>query len=298
VKVGTYTGNGTTQSPSGVGFTPKVVIAWCNSGNGNARVRVDTMSGDESVKLGAAGGGGTQGIKSIDSDGFTVGTSLDVNENTVRCDYVAFAGTSLVTVTWQGDGNDNRDITTTGVNPNFVFIAPSSGQAKPVTWRGASPSGDKAFHPTVANAANWIQTLGTAKFTIGNDASVNNATGTPNYYAFAIEGPSSAYTTGTYAGNSIDDRNITATGVNPIFAIVKIDGGAQGTFRTNVMSGDTSKRMYDASYTADDIQSVGTATFQVGASIYVNQSGFNYYWWVFNNETAATSGHVSVHVNP
>ena len=285
VKTGTYTGDGAdNRTIAGVGFTPKVIFIMGDTGNGSPVVRMNTMAGDESVEIDAAGGGGVNIIQSIDSDGFTIGTASSVNENTVRYDWVALAGTALVTVSWSGDGVDTRDITTTGVNPTFVFIAPASGQNQPPTWRGASPAGDAAFHGNTAQAANLIQTLGTAKFTIGNDASVNNATGTPTYHAFAVEGGAAAYTTGTYAGNSTDNRNITTTGMNPILVFVKIDFAVNGTFRTDGMGGDKSKNFTPLAYAADEIQSLGTTQFQVGTASTVNLSGFNYYWWAFANE--------------
>tara|TARA_Y100000310_G_scaffold133883_2_gene132855 strand:+ start:3486 stop:3782 length:297 start_codon:yes stop_codon:yes gene_type:complete len=83
--VGTYTGDGNgTQAITGVGFLPKfVIIGRYNSGGAEAQVITTTelIANPFSVGLNSGSTFATH-IASLDADGFTVDTNLNVNTGT------------------------------------------------------------------------------------------------------------------------------------------------------------------------------------------------------------------------
>ena len=85
MKVGSYTGNGTGQSITGVGFSPEVVIVMGNTAQ-RAALR---FAGGRAYRF-DTGTSVAGGVTSMDADGFTVGTALETNAATVAHHYVAF----------------------------------------------------------------------------------------------------------------------------------------------------------------------------------------------------------------
>lgn len=84
---GIYTGNGTSQSVTGVGFQPDAIIIM----DGGARagfIKTADMSSTTSFQLNA-NGSQTTAITSLDSDGFSVGAFANVNTNAATYHYVA-----------------------------------------------------------------------------------------------------------------------------------------------------------------------------------------------------------------
>ena len=184
-KVGTYTGDGNNNKAiTGVGFSPSMVMIKGNSGQ-YGWWRTSNQVGD--TTLGFAGFRNTSNlIKSIDSDGFTLGTHVGVNENGITFYYAAF-GTSSTTFavnSYTGNATDNRDITSVGFQPLMVWIKADNPISSVV--RFDSNSGDAAtiFGDTVNYGADVIQAFISNGFTIGTSAA-SNENNTPNQY-FAI----------------------------------------------------------------------------------------------------------------
>lgn len=90
-KAGTFTGNGTGQSITGVGFTPDFL--WVKSRGGTAGSEQPTvwMSGYPTgyAKRLNAVASSNDAITSVDTDGFTVGTQAGVNESGDTIQYIA-----------------------------------------------------------------------------------------------------------------------------------------------------------------------------------------------------------------
>lgn len=90
IKVGTFTGNGVSgRAITGVGFKPDVVIVKANAAQ-PARILTAEMvvNTDTSAPMNNAATD-AQGIISLDSDGFTVGSGTSVNGNAVASHYIA-----------------------------------------------------------------------------------------------------------------------------------------------------------------------------------------------------------------
>lgn len=184
--VGSYTGNGGTKSITGVGFQP--VMVWAGLGNNNALQFRTTDMGANNMTFGVSAGVST-GITSLDTDGFTLGSSATVNTSSTVYYYVAFKSSpNLAVGTYTGNGSDSRSLPSTalGFSPTVVHIKGALGQE--ATFKVLSLAGDAAFeYGTVAAAANMIQslTVSTGKFQLGTDPNVNNNTSV--YYFFAAK---------------------------------------------------------------------------------------------------------------
>ena len=86
---GTYTGDGNaTQAITGLGFTPDVMIVHRNATSGTVFFRNDRMAANDSIN--GADLLVTSGIRTFDSDGFTVGNHADINTNAVVYSYIAW----------------------------------------------------------------------------------------------------------------------------------------------------------------------------------------------------------------
>lgn len=86
IKVGTYSGTGVAKSITGIGFQPDIVMVFQQDGSYGTRLRT---SGDSASKHIDATSYTSNMITSLDSDGFSVGTSTDVNASGSTYTYIA-----------------------------------------------------------------------------------------------------------------------------------------------------------------------------------------------------------------
>src|SRR6185436_13402520 len=114
MKVGTYTGNGTTQSITGVGFQPELVMLLGN----NAQRAVARYSGAARTYGFDASTGVTTGVTAFGADGFSVGA-------------------------YTGNNTDNRSITTPSFQPEFVMVrADDTATGRSANWHPFAFAGD------------------------------------------------------------------------------------------------------------------------------------------------------------
>jgi hypothetical protein len=83
---------------------------------------------------------------------------------------------------------------------------------------------------------------------------------------------------GTYTGNSTDDRDISLTYSIDIKYLLVISDTATAATRNESMSGDNTKREATAAFQANFIQSLGTGTFQVGNAAAINLTDTPFYY--------------------
>ena len=140
LKVGSYTGNGTTQSP-GTTFQPEHVSVF-GAGANRAVQRFTGMT----TSFGYESSTGTaNAINSLDATGFTVGTAAETNTNTTTYHYAAFnevAG-NVKRGTYTGDGVNNKTIGSLGFEPGYVNIRANDTGDRP---RGPPPPGGGQRH--------------------------------------------------------------------------------------------------------------------------------------------------------
>jgi len=185
LKVASYTGNGTSQSITGAGFSPEYVIILGANAN-NATHRSSTMTGPFRFDENAAG---ADGLNSLNPDGFSVGSHAQVNASGITYHYLAWNvdGGTVNVGSYSGDGLDNRPITGVGFQPGFVIAKDNATGAlcnRPVHHPSSLAGDNSLYFTTAAPFSDGIQALQADGFQVGTNCSVNTSGGTYHWMAF------------------------------------------------------------------------------------------------------------------
>jgi hypothetical protein len=187
--VGNYAGNGTSQSPTGVGFSPELVIVLGNT----AQRGVLSASGMTRTFRFDGGTGSATGVTAFGADGFSVGNSAEVNSNTVGYHYIAFndVANSIDVASYAGNNTDFRGIATPAFQPEYVLIrANDTATARPAVARPSSLGGDNTLQfAATAVGNNRIQALQANGFELGTSTDVNANLITYYYLAVRSSAP-------------------------------------------------------------------------------------------------------------
>jgi len=284
--LGSYSGDGTdNRQITGVGFQPDLVIVRARDSGQYAVWRSSTMSGDKTAYFAQAAALFANGIQSLDSDGFTIGTHATVNSSGVTYDWQAFEDNGVPDFkvgTFTGDGTDNRNITGLGFDPDFVTIKRDGlwyGR-----WRTSSNSGDQALSFTDdGDQSNDIQAFVSDGFQVGTSQNGNGAV----YHWFAFKAVAGAASYGSYAGNAADNRSIAGAGFQPDLVWVKGNSSlAKGATRPSSIAGDTTEFFTSAAAAANHVQALESDGFQVGTA--QNASGYTYRWFAWKSGETIT----------
>ena len=253
-----YAGNSGTNNITGVGFQPD--WTWIKKRNvtgshslfdavrGVTKLISTNSNGAESTLSG--------GLTSFDSDGFTVGSDSDVNQNLlVSWNWKAGGG--------QGSSNTDGSINTTytsvnttagfsislytgsgsaatighglGAAPEIVIIKCTTHTENWVMYHkrlNSSGAGTYIFPNTNAaaggsgsNTSYFNNTAPTSSvFSVGNDGGTNSSGKT--YVAYCFKEKTGYSKFGSYTGNGADDGTFVYTGFKPAFILVKVTGAA------------------------------------------------------------------------
>jgi len=179
---GLYTGNGSSQSITGLGFSPDYVIV-AGGGATPAVQRSACMSTTFRFDETAAT---ANGITSLDADGFSLGSSPQVNTNGTSYLYVAWneVGGLMSQGSYTGDGYDNRSITGVGFQPDWVSVRSGANGVvcnRGVHRTGTLTAGSSQYFANVANLTDAIQNLEASGFQVGTNCRVN-ANGSTYYW--------------------------------------------------------------------------------------------------------------------
>lgn len=211
LKTGEYTGNGVDGHPiTGVGFTPTLVVV---AGSVAASFKTGQMSGTQSIDVGVSSPT-SNSIETIDADGFTLGSSNNVNQNTVTFDYFCFSSVGVTTGSYTGTGADNRDIAL-GFAPQAVWVKKfQTSESEDAYARQDTHAGDQAQRivNSATFAADQIQGFSATGFQVG--AARNTTAKTYIYVAW----PGTEAVGGTYPLNRI------ATPLSPIPSVWRFGG--------------------------------------------------------------------------
>jgi hypothetical protein len=182
LKVGSYVGNGTSQSITGLGFSPEYAIVMpSDTGVPVQRFSGMSMSYQFTLELGAA-----DRITSLDSNGFTVGSGAQVNTSGTTYYWVAWnqvAG-SIKMGSYAGNDTDDRSITGVGFQPSYVMVrgddtlTPRRAAHRPASLTGTT---DCLVWDPVSSASSVIKALQSDGFQVGTGGAAN-AGGTTYYY--------------------------------------------------------------------------------------------------------------------
>jgi hypothetical protein len=252
-----YTGNGTTQTISGVGFQPDFL--WVKSRSnaywnslldvvrGRAKTLFTNVTNAEFTSL------SDKEVTAFTSDGFSLGPDNDYSINSSGATFVAWnwkAGSSTVTntagsvnsqvsanptagfsvVTYTGPGGTSGTIGHgLGVAPSMIIVKNRDGITAnwTVYHRSLATLGtDRALYLNTLDTEQtsnsfWNNTAPTSTvFTVGNNAGTNYSV-TINYVAYCFA-PIAGYSAfGIYRGNGSADGQFVHTGFKPAFVMVK-----------------------------------------------------------------------------
>lgn len=310
-----YTGNGSTQSITGVGFQPDWV--WLKSrSNATDHELTDAVRGATKSLISnstAAEATDTNGLTAFNSDGFSLGT--DANYNGSARTYVAWnwnAGGSTVTNTSGTISAQVRANTTSGFSI-ATFTTPSSFTNATVGHGlGVAPSMIIVKRRTTGDWITWHTSLGTNGYVTLNTTSASssnsgsfNGTSSTTWtlgsnawwqasasdwvaYCFAPVAGYSAF--GSYTGNGSTDGPMIFTGFRPRYVMVKRTDASgneweiRDTARDSYNSG-TSARLWASSSASElndfpaDILSNGFKPRSTGTNS--NGSGATYIYMAF-----------------
>jgi hypothetical protein len=213
---GSYTGNGTSQTISGLDFSPDLVIIK-GTGATQSAFRTSLMAADNTAYLANAAANFTGGITSLTGSGFSVGASTVTNTSGTTYHWQAFGGaykpgsnsgaSDFAIGAYMGTGMDSRDISDVPFQPNMITAKRNGASAG--VWRSSSYVGDlSSFFAATAEGANRIQTLNTNGFQIGTQAEANASGSLYHWFAF-MNG--SNFTVNNYTGTGASQT------VNPGF---------------------------------------------------------------------------------
>lgn len=283
---GTYTGTGAALPITGLGFSPDLVIIKDNGAN-YAVFRTKVMAGDTTAYLSNALANFAGGVTSLDSDGFTLGTSIISNTSGAVYQWQAFGGAynpydgggaaDFAIGAFYGNGVDNRNITRLPFQPNMVTVKRSGASAG--AWRASSLSGDlSSFFGATAETANVIQALNGDGFQVGTNAAVNTAANINYWFAFKT---GANFTVGSYTGTG-GAQNITAPGFQPDLVWAKRSTAVNGVHRGSSLAGDASQYFANTANVASRITALIASGFSLaGTSTETNASGGTYRYAVW-----------------
>ena len=230
-----YTGNGSaSQSKTGVGFQPDLV--WIKSRSFVVENMVyDSVRGtgkDLRTNDDADDGDNDQGLNAFNSDGFSIGTMGNVNQNGetfVAWNWKESATAGFDIVSYTGDGNSPRNIAhNLGVAPEVVIVKRrNSDEDWFVNVGPILPSGKdghylklntNASEGTAAGPFNSANPTSSHFVTQGDSAT--NADG-DTYIAYCFSGVEGYSKFGHYEGNGSSDGTFVYTGFKPAFILAK-----------------------------------------------------------------------------
>ena len=246
-----YTGTGSNQSITGVGFAPDFVWGKNRSTSGSQHVVNDSVRGTAIAlytDLTNAEASQPLRISSLDSDGFSVGTHGSLNGS----------GNSIVAWNWKANGagvsNTNGTITSTvsaNVDAGFSIVSwANTGSAvtighglsstpELIISKMRSASGSWFIHSKSGAATQILRLEGTYAF--GTHDVYNNTYPTSSVFSYkhgdaedfiaycfhSVEGYSKV---GSYTGNGSTDGTFVYTGGRPRFVLLKASSASEHWF--------------------------------------------------------------------
>ena len=289
----TYTGNGTSQTISGLRFQPDFV--WIKGRSGatdhalydaqrGVQSRLESNTTDAQVTS-------DNGVTAFNSDGFSIGSLAQVNTNGAT--YVAWCwkegatqGFDIVTYTGNGDVTGTRSIAhSLGVAPKIVISKARSTTGSWVWWTTVL-GGMKylVLDATAAAATAGELTPTSSNFYVGG----NNTNGV-TYVAYLFSEVAGFSRFGSYTGNGSADGPFVFCGFRPRFVMVKrtdstsswgMYDSVRDTF--NVVGNQLNANLSDSEYTAQADLDFTSNGFKIRRSVsQTNASGGTYIFAAF-----------------
>ena len=315
----TYTGTGSSNAITGVGFQPDWIWIKNRSSSSNHHL-VDAVRGiTKELRSNLTNTEATddQLITAIGNDGFTVGTSGSGNpnnENVVAWNWKANGQGSSNTdgginttytsanttsgfsiVTWTGTGSASSIGHGLGVKPSMVILKSRSNTYGWYTWhKGLSSEMNKYLrldgNGSVATDTSAFGSTAptTTVFPIGTGNSGTNVSG-HTYVAYCFAEKTGFSKFGSYRGNGSTDGTFVYTGFKPAFVMTKYaSGGGTGSWHMY----DNKRKGYN---TENDYVQANTTSTENSDTDQVDllSNGFK---WRANGSETNTSGGVFIYL--
>jgi hypothetical protein len=266
----TWTGNGSTQSITNGGnsdLQPDWIWTKRRDGDGQNHHGIDSTRGaSKAMVINDVDGEATKsnGITAFNSDGFSVGTDTNFNNNTttyVGWQWVANSGTTTTNdasatsvgsidsvyqanttagfsiVTYTGTGSNGTIAHGLGSTPKWYFVknrsesSVSSTDQSWIVYHSVMTHGAAMFLNTNDSKMNhspfWNSTAPTSTtFSVGTDSRTN--TSADNYIAYCFAEKQGYSKFGSYTGNNNADGPFIYTGFKPAWLMIKATGTTGG----------------------------------------------------------------------
>ena len=246
-----YTGNGSTQSITGVGFQPDWV--WQKARNQTYDHRLfDAVRGTtKALYSNTSGSEGTEsGVTAFDSDGFSLGSAAGSNGNTVT--YASWNWKANGQGSSNTDGSINTTYTSANTTAGFSIIKYTGSGSAGTVGHGLGVTPDLTIRKKLNSSDDWYvhttliddsldflrlnttasksdsSLTGFTSSTIG----VDNSSYEEIIYAFATKKGFSKF--GSYTGNGSTDGTFIYTGFKPAFIMLKKTSGTGDWFINDV----------------------------------------------------------------
>ena len=247
----TYTGNGSTQNITGVGFQPDLVWAkrrsadgwhfWTDAVRGAGKAIYSNNTDAEFTDT------DNSDINSFLTDGFSVGNNADINGNGqthVGWNWLGANGTASntdgsITSTVSANttsgfsivkytGNDTAGATVghgLGAVPKMIIVKRYTDVRSWPVYHHSLGNSNKLYldlNYASASSTNWNSTTpDSSVFTISEASDVNGGGGASDYIAYCFADIKGFSKFGSYTGNGNADGSFIYTGFKPAFLIVK-----------------------------------------------------------------------------
>jgi|DEB0MinimDraft_10_1074344.scaffolds.fasta_scaffold14567_3 hypothetical protein len=320
-----YTGNGTTQSITGVNFQPDWVWIKRRDASSN-HILTDAVRGNtkwlESNNPNAEQTG-TDRITSFDSDGFGLGSNANVNANTGT--FTSWNWLASNTTASNTDGSITSTVSAstvsgfsivsyTGTGANATVGHGLSSAPKMIILKERNPTTTRSwrvYHEDVGN--NKVLYLDTTNAQVSDSTAFNSTTptssvfslgsnvgtneNTKNFIAYCFAEKKGFSKFGSYTGNGSTNGTFVYTGFKPAFVIIKDVSGARSwimldnkrnTF--NVANNRLFPDSTDAQNTTVDALDFLSNGFKIrSTNTSVNVSGNTYIYMCFAENPFVTS---------
>ena len=303
-----YTGNGSTNAITGVGFQPD--WSWLKGSTldhclfdavrgATKRIRSNTTNAEDTVS----------GITAFDTDGFTLGSSAEENQNSTTFTSWNWKANGSGSANSDGSINSTVSVNTTsgfsivkytgtgsnatvghglGAVPKMIIVKSITGTQWWFTYH-ISMGNTKHITLNTTNAASgassvyWNNTTPTSSvFSIGTDTGVNQSGIDYVAYCFAdIQGYSKF---GSYVGNGNANGSFIYTGFKPAFVMSKYaSGGGTGSWHMY----DNKRKGYN---TENDYVQANTTSTENSDTDQVDLLSNGFKWRANGSETNTNGG--------
>ena len=318
-----YTGNGSTQSITGVGFQPDWV--WLKGRSVAAGGNLSDSVRGVNKQLQSAGTFAeetlTTCLTSFDSDGFSLGSNGNVNGNTNT--YVAWNWYTGATASSNTDGTITSSVSANTTAGFSVVTYTGNSDASKTIGHGLGTAPSMIITKDRDSTRNWCvyhKSLGATKFlrlnltnasatstgrwndteptssvfTVGDDAETGNAF---NYVAYCFAEKKGYSKFGSYTGNGSTDGTFIYTGFKPSFVLQKKTSGTSDWVIydnkrdvSNVVTKELKPNSTGAENSFTNIDILSNGFKQRADYAYTNNSGGTYIYMAFAENPFVSSG--------